>query len=189
MNLFRFFLATLGFLTLMSCGQSSADQKKTDQEYIQDSINFRNQRIEKTLAMQDRFQKDNGFLSKNSGWHCPDNVTNFPPVDRLFWDKVPVVNDRLPTYEETQNGPALIYYDINKTPDAKPYKMKLPKLASLFCSGSNREETVIVIQITQTAEDTVAGYRFFSGGNGTSDFRNLHFLTDDEIKKVIGNTH
>ncbi len=186
MKKIRFSLATLGFFTLMSCAQSPAEQKAADERH---SIAFRNQQIDKTLSMQDEFQNKNRLSSKNSGWYCPDNVRGFPPVDKILWDKVPVVNNRLPTYEETQNGTALMYYDINETPHAKPYNMTLPKLASFFCPYTNQEETVIVIQITQTAKDTVAGYRFLSGGNGTSDFRDLHFLTDNEIKKVIENTH
>jgi len=110
----------------------------------------------------------------------------FPPVDIKSWNTVPVVNGRLPTYEETQNGTALIYYDINKTPDAKAYNMTLPKLASFFCPATKKAETVIVIQIVQTEKETVAGYRFLTGGNGTHDLRDFHFLTDSEIKKLAG---
>jgi len=46
----------------------------------------------------------------------------------------------------------------------------------------------IVIQIVQTEKETVAGYRFLTGGNGTHDFRDFHFLTDSEIKKLAGNS-
>src|SRR2546427_3381127 len=93
--------------------------------------------------------------TSNSGWFCPDNISMFPPVEIKSWNKVPVVNGRLPTFEETQNGTSLIYYDINKTPDAKAYDTTLPKLASFFCPATKKEETVIVIQIVQTKKDTV----------------------------------
>ena len=87
-----------------------------------------------------------------------------------------------------KTGHLFIYYDINKTPDAKAYDTTLPKLASFFCPATKKEETVIVIQIVQTKKDTVVGYRFLTGGNGTHDFRDFHFLTDNEIKKLAGNS-
>ena len=121
----------------------------------------------------------------NSGWHCPDN-RSFPPVSIQAWNKVPVVNGRLPTYQETQNGTSLIYYDKKKTPSAKAYDMILPKLASFYCANTQKNETVIVIEIVQTTTDTIVGYRYITGGNGTCNFRDFHFLTDHEVKKVSG---
>lgn len=153
-------IVVLGLLTLMSCGKS-AEQKAATKQTEQTS---------------------------KSGWICPDNIKMFPPVDIKLWNKVPVINGRLPTNEETQNGVSLIYYDIKKTPDAKPYNMILPKLASFYNPYFKKVDTVIVIQIVQTAKDTVVGYRFLTGGNGTYNFRDFHFLTDNEIKKVTENT-
>ena len=181
-----FSIAILGLLALMSCREST-ERKVSSEEQKADSIYQRKLRIENSLRMQDNFRQDLGATGY-SGWYCPDNVRGFPPVDIKSWFKVPVVNGRLPTYEETQNGTSLIYYDITKTPDAKAYSMILPKLASFFCYDTKKTETVIVIQIVQTATDTVAGYRFVTGGNGTSNFRDLHFFTDEEIKKAVGNT-
>ena len=62
--------------------------------------------------------------------------------------------------------------------------MTLPKLASFFCPYTKKNETVIVIQIVQTATDTVVGYRYITGGNGTYDFRAFHFLNDEGVKKI-----
>jgi hypothetical protein len=45
------------------------------------------------------------------GWYCPDNLNGFPAVDIQDWDAVPVINDRLPTREEAQNGTSLMYID------------------------------------------------------------------------------
>jgi hypothetical protein len=176
-------LLITSLLTLVSCGQSTA-QKSAEEKHKSDSIAARQKRIETSLAMQDSFNKERGQTG-NSGWFCPDNSKGFPPVDITSWDKVPVVNGRLPEFEETENGTSLIYYDAKKTPDAKPYALKLPKLATFYCPFTEKEETVIVIQIVQTSRDTVAGYRFLTGGNGTADFRDFHFLTDNEIKKAV----
>lgn len=182
MKTLRLSLVTLGLLTLMSCRQSAEQKHKMDSVATD-----RQQRIERAVAAQDSFNKERGQTS-NSGWFCPDNIKGFPPVDIKLWNRVPVVNGRLPTFEETENGTSLIYYDINKTPDAKAYDTTLPKLASFFCPATKKEETVIVIQIVQTKKETVVGYRFLTGGNGTQDFRDFHFLTDSEIKKLAGNT-
>ena len=177
--------ASLAMLVLASC-KGTDEQKADEEKYKQDSITMRNQKINTSLAMQEAFKKENG-LTNNSGWYCPDNVKGFPPVDKISWYKVPVVNGRLPTFEETQNGTSLIYYDLHKTPSAKPYNMTMPKLATFFCPFTKQEENIIVIQVTQTATDTVAGYRFLTGGNGTSNFRDLHFLTESEVNKLVGN--
>jgi hypothetical protein len=179
MKKLTFSIATLGLLALMSCGQST-EQKASEEKHKVDSI--------ATATKQQKDSVKQAGQTSNSGWICPDNVKMFPPVDIKSWNKVPVVNGRIPTREETQNGTSLIYINKFETPDAKPYDMTLPKLASFFSSYTKKEETVIVIQIVQTAKDTVVGYRFLTGGNGTNDFRDFHFLTDNEINKAVGNT-
>jgi len=178
-----FFLGTLTLLILLSCGKSDEQIAAAENRWKDSLAATRNLRAEKALAMQDDFNMQSG-KSPNSGWYCPDNVKGFPPVDLQSWSKVPVVNGRLPTYEEIENGTSLIYYDKFKTPDAKPYNMTLPKLATWYSPYSKKDEIIIVIQIVQTTNDTVVGYRFLTGGNGTSDFRDVHFLTDSEIKKL-----
>jgi hypothetical protein len=128
----------------------------------------------------------NAHRDANNWWYCPDNIRGFPPVDIKLWNKVPVVNGRLPTFEETGNGTSLIYYDKRNYPDAETYNMALPKLASFLDPYTKRIDTVIVIQIVQTTYDTVVGYRYLTGGNGTYDFRAFHFLNDNEAKKAAG---
>lgn len=181
MKKFAFSVMTSALLACMSCGQSS-EQKAAEQTHEMDSIAARKKRIETMLDNYEAFIKETGHTS-NTGWYCPDNIQGFPPVDIKLWNKVPVVNGRLPTYEETEDGTSLIYYDTSRTPDAKPYGITLPKLATLACDCKGNGETIIVIQIVQTAKDTVVGYRFLTGGNGTSHFRDVHFLADNEITK------
>jgi hypothetical protein len=64
--------------------------------------------------------------------------------------------------------------------------MILPRLASIYSNRTKQYETVVVIQMVQTAKDTVVGYRYLTGGCGGSLFRNFHFLTVSEIQKVVG---
>ena len=80
------------------------------------------------------------------GWYCPDNLGGFPAVDILDWNDVPVVNGRMATQEETQNGTSLIFVDIEKHPDARPLDMEMPRLARFFNVQSDKNELVIVIQ-------------------------------------------
>ena len=114
---------------------------------------------------------------------CPDALS-FSPIDIKTWDKTPVVNGRLPTYEETHNGMSIHHYGGEANKAVKVYNMTLPRLASIYSDRAKKFETVVIIQIVQTAKDTVVGYRYLTGGCGGSLFHNFHFLTLQEIQKV-----
>ena len=115
---------------------------------------------------------------------CPDSRF-FPPVDLKKWNQVPVVNGRFPSYAETMNGTSIHHYGEKKNSLIKPYSMVLPKLAYVKNQSTGKNNLVIVIQIVQTAQDTVVGYRYLTGGVGGSAFHDFHFLTDDEVKKEM----
>jgi hypothetical protein len=123
---------------------------------------------------------------KHNWWDCPDNIKGFPPLPIKDWNKALALNRRLPSKAEAENGTSLIYYDPVVYPDAKAYDISLPKLASFSNPYTNKVDTVIVIQVVQTDLDTVVGYRYLTGGNGTYNFKSFYFLTDDEVKKTIG---
>lgn len=107
----------------------------------------------------------------------------YPPIQLKDWEKTPVINGRLPTEEETKNGNSLLYYP-NPGPDVKPYNMTLPKLAYYTDPKTKKQTLVVVIQIVQTAQDTMVAYRPLSGLNGASIFRDFRFLTEEEVKNV-----
>jgi len=115
------------------------------------------------------------------GWYCPDNLSGFPPVDIANLSNVPVVNDRMPSQEETRNGSSLMYFDPAEYPTAKPLKIKLPKLAHYYSNYTKQLELVIVIQAVVVDADTVVGFRYVDGGNGSSWHNQVDFLTDQEI--------
>ncbi len=120
-------------------------------------------------------------------WNCPDDL-GYPPVNIKSWDKVPAVNGRLPTLKETQNGTAIHHYGGSSNPNVKSYnEITLPKLAYIKSPNAGINELVIVIQIVQTNNYIIVGYRYVTGGCGGSLIQDFHFLTDDEIKKVVGN--
>jgi hypothetical protein len=122
---------------------------------------------------------------KYGGWYCPDNLNGFPAVDIKNWKDVPVVNGRMATMEETQNGTSLIFVDIEKYPDAKPLDMKMPKLARFYNYRSGKEETIIVIQALNISNDFVVGFRYLNGGNGSARLDEVRFLSDNEIKYIL----
>jgi len=129
---------------------------------------------------------ENGEIIRE--WYCPDAKAEFPALDVREWFKAAAVNGRLPSYEETMNGASIHHYGEKENPMVKPYKMILPRLAyykgpsSITPSTPRWGELVIVIQIVQTPQDTIVGYRFLSGGVGGSLFRNFYFLNEKDMK-------
>lgn len=117
------------------------------------------------------------------GWYCPDNF-GFPPVDIQELDKVPVVIDRLPTKEETQSGKSLIFVDTEKYPDARPLAMKLPGLARIYTEHTGINELIIVIQAIVIGTDTVVGFRYLDGGNGSARISEVTFLSEREVNDI-----
>lgn len=118
------------------------------------------------------------------GWYCPDNLHGFPAIDIANWKNVPVVNGRMPTQEEARNGTSLIYVDPAEYPNAKPLNMKMPRLATFYNESARREDIVIVIQAFNVSEDSIVGFRYLNGGNGSARLNEVKFLSDSEIQKM-----
>ncbi len=122
---------------------------------------------------------------KYGGWYCPDNLYGFPAVDLKNWATVPVINGRLPTEEETRSEKSLIYIDKVEYPNAKAMDMKLPQLAKFFNYSSQKNEVIIVIQAIEILGDTVLGFRYLNGGNGSSLYHEVTFIEEQEVKNII----
>ncbi|MEQ8325330.1 MAG: hypothetical protein RID18_00220 [Cytophagales bacterium] len=118
------------------------------------------------------------------GWYCPDNLGGFPAVDIKDWNSVPVVNGRMATKEETQNGTSLIDVDLEKYPNAKPLDLKMPKLARYYNRSSRKEEIIIVIQALKISNDSIVGFRYLNGGNGSARLSEVKFLSNNEIDNM-----
>lgn len=121
---------------------------------------------------------------KYGGWYCPDNVYGFPAVNLKDWANVPVIKNRLPTEEEVQTESSLIYIDKVKYPDAKVMDMKLPQLAKFFNRSSQKNEVIIVIQAIEVEGDTVLGFRYLNGGNGSSLYHEVTFIDEQEVSAI-----
>ena len=118
------------------------------------------------------------------GWSCPDNLRGFPAINIQDLDKVPVVIGRLPTKEETQNGTSLMYFDTAHLKNVKPLDIKLPKLARCYSNYTKKNELIIVIQAAVIEKDTIVGFRYLNGGNGSAWLGEVAFINDDEIKEL-----
>lgn len=136
-----------------------------------------------TLSVQndDPFTKPHQY----GGWYCPDNF-GFKPVDVKQLNTVSVVKGRMPQKWETQNGMALMYLDPIKFPEAKPLDIQLPALAMVETPYTPFKELAIVIQAFVAGKDTIVGYRFPSGGNGSDWYQNVQFLSPDEVSELDG---
>ncbi|MDF1676940.1 MAG: hypothetical protein P1U44_14595 [Vicingaceae bacterium] len=134
-------------------------------------------------------EKDKECISKKSthkygGWYCPDNLYGFPAVNLKDWASVPVLENKLPTQEEARSEKSLIYIDKVKYPDAKAMDIKLPKLAKFYNYNSKKYEVIIVIQAVEIEGDTVLGFRYLNGGNGSSLYHKVTFIDEQEVASL-----
>ncbi len=156
-------LTILCLTTFMSCAQNNTTVE--------------NNKVEKVNTKEQE-------PHKYGGWYCPDNLNGFPAVDINNWKSVPVVNGRIPTKKETQNGTSLIFVDNVKYPDSKPLDIKMPKLARYYNNYSKKEEIIIVIQAVNISNDSIVGFRYLNGGNGSARLNEVKFLSDNEIENI-----
>lgn len=114
------------------------------------------------------------------GWYCPDNF-GFVPVDIQKLDQVPAISGRLPSKAELEANMSLIEIDTIKYTDAKALDMKLPRVAKTYAAGKSTSELIIVIQAIVVSGDTIVGYRFPNGGNGSAYLSEVSFLSEEEL--------
>ncbi|MCB9185926.1 MAG: hypothetical protein H6601_04190 [Flavobacteriales bacterium] len=117
------------------------------------------------------------------GWYCPDNF-GFEPVDIQKLAEVPAISNRLPTQLELKNHMSLIDVDTKEYPDARALEMELPRVARIYDEYKGMSELAIIIQAIVVQGDTVVGYRFPNGGNGSARLSDVTLLSDDEVAKM-----
>ena len=163
----------INFVLLTSCDQ--IDESNNDAS---------NSTVETSIEEEQPIKSKYKTIHQYGGWSCPDNLRGFPPVNIQEMDKVPVVNGRLPTKEETQNGTSLMYFDTTEIPNARPLDMAMPKLARYYSEYTKKNELVLVIQAVAVEKDTVVGFRYLNGGNGSAWFGEVSFVSEEEINKI-----
>jgi len=118
------------------------------------------------------------------GWYCPDNLNGFPAVNLKEWKNVPVINGRLPTEEEAKSEKSLIFVDTKKYPTAKAMDIELPKLAKFYNHHSKKTEIIIVIQAIEIQKDSIVGFRYLNGGNGSAHYKEVTFISENEVATI-----
>jgi len=136
--------------------------------------------VQTAQEVQDAKTSTNTEPHQYGGWYCPDNF-GFVPVDIQKLHEVPAIANRLPTEEELKANKSLIAVDAEKYPDARALKMELPRVASIFDGQKGIDELIIVIQAIVIQEDTIVGYRFPNGGNGSAWMSDVTFLSENEV--------
>jgi hypothetical protein len=183
------FLSIISLFSLQSCDKALANETEKNTVTKPNSNSINTSETKQTYDLNHAVYSDTKGMGAGgdifTSFDCPDAL-DFAPIDIKNWDKIPVVNGRLPSYEETHNGLSIHHYGGEANNAVKVYNMSLPRLASIYSDRTKRYETVVVIQIVQTAKDTVVGYRYLTGGCGGSLFKDFHFLTVPEIQKVTG---
>jgi hypothetical protein len=58
----------------------------------------------------------------------------------------------------------------------------MPKLASIFNYNSGREDLIILIQALNIDNDSIVGFRYLNGGNGSARLDEVKILSEDKIE-------
>ena len=160
-------LALPAILIIIGCNQSQELNEATEDAQIEETVST-------------KYDEPHQY----GGWFCPDNLGGFPPMDVQDIYELQVISDRLPTKEETYDGTSLIYIDTEKHLDARPLDIILPKVGRIYSRHNQMNELVIVIQALVISNDTVVGYRFPSGGNGSAWYGEIDFLSNQELEEL-----
>ena len=186
-NFFSFLI--IGFI-ISSCANKAAMEKQNTQSLENAKVYNDFEHVFTNVKYSGPVEYDNfkGYWENGdiiTSWDCPDSKY-FPPISLKDWDKTPVVNGRFPTFDEILQGISIHHYGEKENPDVKPSGIILPKLAYCYSHTTKKMELVVVIQMVQTAKDTIVGYRYLTGGVGGALIEAFHFLTEDEIAKLEG---
>ena len=160
-------ILSLGLCLIIACNQT-------------DKLSKGECKTEDVVDKKSKYEKRHPY----GGWLCPDNFGMFPPVDIDGLDEVPVVEGRLPTEEEARNGHSLMHIDTSIYKDARPLDMELPRLARIHSHHNDMNELIIVIQAVVIGEDSIVGYRFPSGGNGSAWLGQVTFLDEEQADQM-----
>lgn len=157
-------LVALSLISLMACSQN----KQVEPEKAVKPKNKTNKTVESEPH-------------RYGGWYCPDNLNGFPAVDLKDWSNVPVIRGRLPTKEEAKSEASLIFVDTKKHPTATSFDLELPQLATYNNLNTRREELIVVIQAVKVGNDSIVGFRYLNGGNGSARINEVNFITNEKI--------
>jgi hypothetical protein len=77
---------------------------------------------------------------------------------------------------------SLIFVDSSKFPNASVLKINLPQLATYYSPYTKREELIIIIQAITVGNDSIVGFRYLNGGNGSARINEVSFIAENDIE-------
>jgi len=163
----------IGLMVCLACTQSS-----TEETILENATEV------ETEVTEQNYQTVKVPRHNYGAWYCPDNLRGFPPVDIANWKNVLVVNGRMATEEETGNGTSLIQVDMEKFPNTKTLDLIMPRLATFESPYTDRKEIIIVIQALNIDDDSIVGFRYLNGGNGSARLDEVKLLSDAEVNQI-----
>lgn len=96
-----------------------------------------------------------------------------------------MIRNRFPSKEETQTEASLIFVDTLEYPNSRILDINLPKLARYYNRNTKRSEYVILIQAFRVNTDSIVGFRYLNGGNGSAHLAEVTPLKDAEIDSIL----
>ncbi|MDY3521715.1 hypothetical protein D1J36_001505 [Riemerella anatipestifer] len=100
------------------------------------------------------------------------------------WRSTPSTNNRVATIEDVENGSAVFVVENVSSINIKPYKIELPKLAYWNDIEHGQRELVVIIQVEETPEGIITGYKDFEGKYGAGFFYEFEILSEEQIKTL-----
>ncbi|HQW69933.1 MAG TPA: hypothetical protein PLH25_09715 [Flavobacterium sp.] len=97
------------------------------------------------------------------------------------WKNIPCTKNRIATKKDIENGSAVF---VIENAENKPYKIDLPKLAYWNDSENNIQKLVVIIQIEETSQGIVTGYKDFDGNYGAGFLYEFKILDENEIENI-----
>ena len=111
-----------------------------------------------------------------------DNLWNSIALEK--WKETPSINNRKAIEEDVKNGNAVFYIE-GDFEEHKPYKIELPKLAYYQDAETGKKELVVIIQIEETPNGIIVGYRNLDSGNGAGLLSEFEILSDIDAQKLL----
>jgi hypothetical protein len=122
------------------------------------------------------------FAQKNNEVNTLKERTNMDfELTLENWQNIPCTKNRNATKEDVDNGNAVF---VIENIEHKPYKIELPKLAYWNDIESDDKKLVVIIQMEESSQGIVTGYKDFEGNYGAGFFYEFNILSEKEIQKL-----
>lgn len=97
------------------------------------------------------------------------------------WENIPCIKNRVATKEDVENGIAVF---VIENIEHKPHEINLPKLAFWNDSENKTQKLVAIIQVEETSQGTVVGYKDFDENFGAGFLYEFKILDNKEVEKI-----